>query len=186
MLETRVRMLFVGVVVALAAITVGACGGEDDQSTPTATATGTATVDTPTATSEPTQTPTASIEDEVAEAYLAHWDAYADAVLNLDISLVEDYATGEELEAIRDEIEQLRADGVALRVVVEHDFVVASVEDSRAVVLDEIVSNSFYVDPETKQPDEGEGSGDVLRYATHLKRIDGRWVVARVEQERSD
>lgn len=183
MRETRVRVLFVGVLVALAAITVGACGDGDAEPKPTATVT--ATVQTPTA-MRPSQIPTASIEDEVAEAYLAHWDAYADAVLNLDISLVEDYATGEELEAIRSEIEQLRADGVALRVVVEHDFVVASVEDSRAVVLDEIVSNSFYVDPETKQPDEGEGSGDVLRYATHLERIDEQWIVARVEQERSD
>lgn len=179
-------MVLVGLAVALAAITVGACGDGNGEPTATATATVTVTVPTPTATSEPTETPAASIEDEVAEAYLAHWDAYADAVLNLDISLVEDYATGEELEAIRSEIEQLRADGVALRVVVEHDFVVASVEDSRAVVLDEIVSNSFYVDPETKQPDEGEGSGDVLRYATHLERIDERWIVARVEQERSD
>lgn len=184
MRETRVRVLFVAVVIALAAITVGGCGDGDAEPTPTAT--GTATAQTPTATSEPTEIPTASIEDEIVEAYLAHWDAYADAVLNLDISLVEDYATGEELEAIRSEIEQLRADGVALRVVVEHDFVVASVEDSRAVVLDEIVSNSFYVDPETKQPDKGEGSGDVLRYATHLERIDEQWIVARVEQERSD
>ena len=38
------------------------------------------------------------IADEVAEAYLAYWDAYAEAVLNLDASLVEGFAAGEELE----------------------------------------------------------------------------------------
>lgn len=167
----------------LASVGLMACqGGDGGEGAPTATATlvATATTSTPT-TAVATTTPDA--EAEVAQAYLAHWDAYADAVLNLDVSLVEESAVGEELDAIREEIEQLRADGLALRVDVEHDFLVAEVSETSAVLIDQIVNNSFYVDAETKEPPEGEGSGEVLRHIVELELIDGRWVVARVTQE---
>lgn len=166
-----------------AAVLIAACGGGNSEP-PTATA--------PPTTASPTASPTAalptpiatpSLEEEVAEAYLAHWDAYAAAVLHLDIALVEERAAGEELEAIRDEIESLRSDGVALRVVVEHDFQVVNAVESSAIVIDQFVNNSFYVDAETKEPTEGEGSGEVIRHTVHMEKVDGRWVVVRVTLE---
>jgi len=158
-----------------------ACRGDGDSHTPTATATATAAVATETASPSATApaTPTPSIEDEVAEAYLAYWDAYADAVLNLDASLVEGFATGEELERLRAEVEALERDGVAVRVVVEHDMLVTLVSETEATVIDEVTNNSFHVDATTKEPSTAPGSGEVLRNTFFLELIDGRWMVTR-------
>ncbi len=181
----RAGVTCVGWVIAM--IVLAACGGGDASPTPTPTATVAAS---PTVTpTEPLATATPSVEeiaDEVAEAYLAYWDAYAEAVLNLDASLVEGFAAGEELESIREEIEELRAEGVAMRVVVEHDFAVVDVTSTDAIVIDELVNDSFYVDPETKEPSEGQGSGEVLQYTFLMEPIDGRWMVVSGSQEAPD
>ncbi|MCA9849725.1 MAG: hypothetical protein KC461_03665 [Dehalococcoidia bacterium] len=175
---TAIRATVMCVVWAIAAIALAACDSGDASPTPTPTPT---VAVSPTLTpTEPPATATPSLEeiaDEVAEAYLAYWDAYAEAVLNLDASLVEGFAAGEELESIREEIEELRAEGVAMRVVVEHDFAVVDVTSTDAIVIDELVNNSFTVDPETKEPPEAEGSGNALRDTVTLELIDGRWVV---------
>jgi len=170
--------------VALAIVIVTACGGDDEPSvtsTPTPTATRTAST-----TNTPAVTPTLSIEEEVGTAYLAYWDAYAQAVLNLDTGLVEGSAAGEELASIRAEIETLQADGVALRVVVAHDFLVVPTSETAATVVDEVTNNSFYVNPVTKDPPEAEGSGELTRYTFFLERAGERWVVTRGLREEVD
>jgi len=168
------------VVALLPAALFSACGdGGEPESTPTSTATSTQTGS---PTNTPALGPTPSVEEEVEAAYLAYWDAYSEAVLNLDPSLVEDFAAGEELESIRQEIEQLRTDGVALRVVVEHDLLVIPTSETAATVVDEAVNNSFFVDPVTKDPPEAEGSGEVIRYTFFLEPQEGRWVVVRGER----
>ncbi len=187
MVERRIRFAAVVVIAACVAFTVG-CRGDGAESTPAPSLTATATAS-PSLTQTATPTATVSLDaqrEEVREAYLAYWDAYAAAVLELDISLVEDYATGEELEGIRQEIEDYRADGVAARIRVEHDFEVVSVSDTAAVVIDEYVNNSFYVDATTKLPEDAPGPGEVIRDTVHLKKADGRWVVVRGSRERSD
>ena len=172
----------IGIVVSAFALMACGSGDEDPTAAPT-NVTPTATVaitTTPTATPTPSE---AELAAEVEAAYLAHWDAYAEAVLLLDASVAEAVTAGEELEALRAEVEQLRVDGVALRVVVEHDFQVINVTGVSAAVVDEITNNSFYVDATTKLPEEGEGSGEVLQYVTYLERINGRWLVVRTERE---
>ncbi len=172
---------------AIAAIAVAACGGGDASPTPTPTATVAAS---PTVTpTEPPAIATPSLEeiaDEVAQAYLAYLDAYAEAVLHLDIALVEAFVAGDELESIREEIEMLRVDGVALRVVAEHDVTVIDVTGDTALVADEIVDNTFYVDARTLEPPEAEGSGDTYRDLVTLERIDGRWLVTSGARDRGD
>lgn len=178
----------VGVLVwVAAAVLTSACGGGSSEP-PTATAspaTATPTAS-PTASPTPPPTATASIEEEVAEAYLAYWEAYAEAVLNLDLSLVEDFVSGEELDGIREEIATYEANGVAARISVEHDFTVVSADEMSAVVIDQYVNNSFFVDAETKEPEEGEGTGEVFRDTVFMERIDGRWVVVRGTREQVD
>ena len=97
--RSRCRSLLI----AMAALTLGvlaACGGDEESASSTATPTPTPTASPTTAPATPTPTP--SIEDEVEAAYLAYWDAYSAALLNLDASLAEGFAAGEELDRIRE------------------------------------------------------------------------------------
>jgi len=162
-------------------VLLAACGGGSSHTTPAASPTSA-----PTATPAPTAVPTAtpSVEDEVAAAYARYWDAYAQSLLNLDASLVEGVASGEELQRIRDEIEGLRSQGLALRTVVTHNPVILDSSESSAVLFDEIVNNSFYVDPQTKDPPEAPGSGEILRDTYYFETINGQWMVVRSTRQR--
>ncbi len=159
----------------LVAALAAACGGDDADPTPTATAA-----------ADPSSTPTSqqrtSTPDpgaEVITAYLRYWELYAEAVLNLDRSVLIGVASEEELQQVQEEIETLRADGVALRVVIEHRPTVIELTDTTATVFDEMTNNSFYVDPETHEPPEGEGSGETLVDTFFLEKVDGQWIVIR-------
>ena len=173
MREMRAGTVAVGI---MCAAMLAACGDSSATPSPTPTAepTATATASAPTATATPSRD---AIVAEVSQAYLAYWDAYADAVLHLDITRVERFASGAELASIREEIDKLRADGVALRVVVEHDFAVIDVTGAVALVEDQIVDNTFYVDAKTLEPPTAAGSGDRYRDLVRLERLDGRWTV---------
>lgn len=175
-MRQRVKTRLVILAVGLSAILpLGACGGDDDASdTPTPTSSPSATA---TGTAPPTAT--VSIEDEVLESYLTYWDRYAAAVLDLNADLVADLAGPEELARVQGEVEMLRAQGVALRVVIEHNPVVVESSNTTAVVYDEMTNNSFYVDPVTKEPPEAEGTGEMLKDTFFLEKVDGQWTVIR-------
>ena len=136
-----------------------------------------------TATTTPMPAPAPSVEEGVEAAYLAYWDAYALAALHLDASLAEGFASGEELRRIRDEIASLRASGVALRVVVEHDLLVVVTSPASAVVVDRITNRSFYVDPVTRQPPRAEGGGEVLRDTVFMEKAGERWIATGSQRE---
>src|SRR3989304_6075589 len=103
-------------------LVLAACnGGGDGPSTPVH---GPAPTPSPAVTATPAQTPTPSLEDQVSEAYLRYGDAYSDALFELDATLAQGVASGEELDRIREEIDDLRSQGLALKTVVDHDFVV--------------------------------------------------------------
>jgi hypothetical protein len=163
------------------ALLASACGGDDADPTPTTTATETtpaaATSPTPTVVARPSATPDPEVE--VLTAYANYWELYAEAVLNLDHSILTGVASEEELQQVREEIEALRANGVALRVVIEHRPTVIELTDTSATVFDEMTNNSFYVDPETHEPPEGEGSGETLVDTFFLEKVDGQWMVIR-------
>ena len=167
----------IGWVIGCGALMVAAaCGGGDDEPTPTTAATVTTPTSTPTV-SEATATP--DHEAEVIAAYLRYWELYAEAVLNLDHSVLIGAASEEELRQVQEEVETLRAEGVALRVVIEHRPTVIELTDTAATVFDEMTNNSFYVDPETHEPPEGEGSGETLVDTFFLEKVDGQWIVIR-------
>lgn len=157
----------------LLAMIAAACRGDDADPTPTATAISNPSP-MPTA-PQPTTTPDAKAE--VIAAYLRYWDLYAEAVLNLDHSGLIGAASHEELQQVQEEIETLRAQGVALRVVIEHRPTVIELTATTATVFDEMTNNSFFVDPETHEPPEGEGSGETLVDTFFLEKVDGQWIV---------
>ncbi len=169
--------LWFGAALAVAVISVAGCDGDGEPS-----GTLKASPSPETATAEPSAT--LSLEDEIGQAYLRYWDAYSDALLELDVSLVEDVATGEQLERVRAEIEGFRAQGLALRVRVEHDFVVVEASEDSATVTDTIVNNSFFVDAVTKEPPEGTSSGEILEDTYRLEKIGGQWMVTSGSRQR--
>ncbi len=132
---------------------------------------------TSTVAAQPTSTP--NPEAEVLAAYATYWELYAEAVLNLDHSVLIGAASEEELQQVQEEIETLRADGVALRILIEHRPTVIELTGTTATVFDEMTNNSFYVDPETHEPPEGEGSGETLVDTFFLEKVDGQWIVIR-------
>src|SRR3990172_10920228 len=173
----KMRAMLTGALLVATGV-LAACNG-DDGSDGTATA---SPAPSATETVEPTGTP--SLEDEIGAAYLEYWDVYSAALLELDASLAEEFAVGDELDRIKDEIEDLAVQGVALRVRVEHNFAVVEASDSAATVVDEMVNNSFLVDAETKEPPEAEGSGERFQDTFAMEKVDGRWVVVKTTRIR--
>jgi hypothetical protein len=167
-------------VIASVALMVWGCTGDDDQSQPRTPEQNSSTV-TPKAESTATVAPT--LEREVIEDYMDYVEGYKKALLDLDIRQVEAFASGDELQSIRQEIEKLRAQGVALRVVVTHNPVVAQISGNSAVIVDEMVNNSFYVNAQTKEPPVASGSGEVLRNSFRLEKARERWVVTQVTRQ---
>lgn len=129
-------------------------------------------------TATPTPSPTLTPEQIVLAAYARFWEAYGRALLDLDATLVEPVAAGERLQQIREEVDGLRRQGVAARVMITHNPVVIELTDSSAVISDQMVNNSVYVNPQTKQPtSQATGSGDKFQDTSRLRRIDGVWKV---------
>lgn len=144
---------------------------------PRESATAISTMDTQRST--PVATPTLTPNQAVLDAYQRYWDVYSAALLELDANLIHTVATGEEQERIRQEIDMLRSKGVALRVRVERHPLIIEVNDTTAVIYDEVTNQSFYVDAITKQPPQGTGSGEILRDTYYLRKMDGMWKVVR-------
>ncbi len=134
----------------------GACRG-----TPSAPAVTTpaAAIATSTAVGTPTPSPL-TFEQEVERAYLAYWEAYSGAVLDLDASRVEGFAAGEELEGIQREVAQLRASNLAVRIAVTHDLLVVGDGPNAATVIDQVTNRSRYIDPSTRSTDAESGPGE--------------------------
>ena len=91
------RLLALAIAIVATAAALVACGGGGEATTPGSTPSSTRVVS---GTPMPTSTQEASIQAQVSSAYLAYWKAYADAVLNLDVSRMNGFAVGEELASI--------------------------------------------------------------------------------------
>lgn len=163
-----------------AALLGAGCGRSTSKEVRNPTASMATAASTPTAGPEdgtPSPSPTQSPEQVVLAAYGRYWEAYRQALLELDVRLVEGVATGERLQQIREEIEGLRARGLAARVNVIHNPMVVEVSGDAATITDELVNNSFTVDAQTKQPPQASGGGDRFQDTYHLRHIDGTWKV---------
>ncbi len=135
----------------------------------------------------PLPTVAPELRREVENAYTQYWDARAQAVWTLDASPLDAVATGEELVALRRDVDQLRNDGRAIKAEVQHQYTVVRVEGDQAQVLDRFRDFSIYVDAATKQqlpgqvrPDESSAPLSTALY--HLQRGDGTWRVERGER----
>jgi hypothetical protein len=100
------------------------------------------------------------------------------------VSFVEGIATGEELQRVQGEIEELRAQGQAVRVRVEHNYAIVEASSDSVVLFDEITNNSFLVDANTKLPTDAPGSGEILRDTFYLEKVGDVWLVVRSTRQR--
>jgi hypothetical protein len=123
---------------------------------------------------------------QIETAYTQYWDARAQAASTLDPKPLDDVAMGDELLALRHDVAQLRADGRAIKVEVQHQFTVLRVDGDQAQVLDRLRDFSIYVDPTSRQPLPGEVRPDEanaprLTSLYFLRNADGTWKVERGE-----
>jgi len=160
---------------ALAAILLAVgCRGADQPPSPTWTPTDTPTIATTVA---PTPTPTPSLEEEVLSAYARYWDVYADALLRLDGSRLSEVMTGPRLQRAIDEIEDLRSQGRAVRVLVQNAPLVAATGADEAAIVDEYVNSSYLIDASTQEPIGDRGEPNTLRDTFTLVLEEDGWKV---------
>ncbi|RJQ07847.1 MAG: hypothetical protein C4558_08975 [Dehalococcoidia bacterium] len=147
-----------------------ACGGATrETSTPTATATSVVVTPTPSV----TQSPYA----QILAAYRRYWEVYADAILRLDDSRLGEVMTGPRLDRARQEIRDLTSQGHAVRIVVENEPVLGTINGNEATLLDVYKNASYLVDATTKQPIAGTGTPNMLKDAVTLVRVGDVWKV---------
>jgi len=93
-------------------------------------------------------------------------------------------ASGDELRRIQDEVDGVRKQHEAVRVVVEHHYFVFDATTTQPKVYDEIQNRSFTVDPVTKQG-TGSDASDLEKDTYFFDRVDGTWKVARSSRQRA-
>src|SRR5689334_12103652 len=81
-----------------------------------------------TADQSPLPTVAPELRREVETAYSQYWDARAQATWALDPSPLDNVATGDELLALRRDVDELRGEGRAIRTEVQHQYTVLSVD----------------------------------------------------------
>ena len=172
--RTRLVILAVGL---SAVLLLGACGGDDDASDTATPDTRTSSPTATTTTSAPT-TVTPSPGDEVLDAYSNYWEVYAAALRDRDSSHLAEVMTGPRLDRGLQEVADLEAQDRAIALMVESNPVVLEVRGDQALIADEYQNNSYYIDPETKQPLGATPSApETLKDTVTMQRVDGVWKV---------
>ena len=117
------------------------------------------------------------LEREVQAAYLRYWDVRTQAFLNLDSSRLSEVMAGDELTRAEKYIQDLRSQGRAAKMDVEHRIALPKVTPDEAIVYDEYLNKSVFVDPVTKQELKTGAPVETVKVSFYLSRIDGQWKV---------
>ncbi len=118
----------------------------------------------------------AGLAEEVSQAYQRYWQIRAEAFFALDTSRLNEVMAGEHLDAVLAQIQTLRAQGRALVTDVQHHFAVLEATHDHAWVGDNYVTNSVFVDSQTRTQLNEPGGGSIQEYY-ELARIEGEWKV---------
>jgi len=119
------------------------------------------------------------LAEQVTEAYQRYWQVRAQALFALDTSHLSEVAAGEHLDQLVKYIDELRSKGQAGLTDVEHHFVVLEASNSRAVIGDNYVSNSVFIDATTHTPLTEPTGGNLQEFYT-FAHMDGDWKVVDV------
>lgn len=173
-MTTRVRTLAVGgalLAVVGGGLLVGFLAFGDDDGASGSTPT------TPPPTS-PSETPT-DVKADVEQAYLAAWDVWADALLQLDTSRLSEAFTGHALELITSQVEEERQQNEPVQIRAEHNYTIAILDEKTASVDDRYINHNVRLDPDTLEPIEEDPNRREHRSFT-LKLVDGTWKITRI------
>jgi len=118
----------------------------------------------------------------VERAYLHYWDVYANALFTLDSSHLSEVMSGTELDGRRQQIDELRSQNQAAKIVVEHQYEIVLLGPSRAGVEDHYVNKSYTIDATSKRPLQSPGAGETEDVAFQLELVDGSWKVVSSRQ----
>ncbi|MBV9359296.1 MAG: hypothetical protein JO023_27615, partial [Chloroflexi bacterium] len=134
-----------------------------------------------TPTAGPLPTVDAEVAAEVVAAYKHYWDVRAEALLNLDPAHLPEVSADPHLTVLQNGIEQLSNEGHAIRTDVQLNFKLLSATSSSAIIVDDFVDNSVYVNPETKEPITDDDETNSLRNESNvefkMQKFDDTWKV---------
>jgi hypothetical protein len=120
---------------------------------------------------------------EIEQAYLHYWDVRTQAYLNLDTSHLNEVMAGAELDRETTQINDLKAQGHAGKLDVEHHYLIASRAPDQAVVYDEYLNKSLYLDASTKQELPTASPPSVEKISYDLQKTNGSWKVIGGERQ---
>lgn len=124
----------------------------------------------------------ATVYQEVLQAYERYWSRRAIAFRDLKPELIDEVATGTELNGSVERIKELRAEGRAVETQVRHHICVLWATADEAAIADEYESRSVFIDATTKEPLEPRKSSSdpapLIKVQKLLQKVDGVWKVA--------
>ena len=117
------------------------------------------------------------LEREIETAYLHYWDVLAQAYLDADITNLPEVMSGAELGRQEQQIQDLKAQGKAAKLVAEHRIAFAKVTPDDAIVYDEYLNRSVFVDPITKQEHPTSAPPETEKISFEMRKIGDTWKV---------
>lgn len=116
-------------------------------------------------------------KNQVEQAYLRHWDVYAEALRNLDAGRLSEVLTGAALTTVTRQIEEQRRMNQPVRVRAEHNYRITLLNDTTASVDDNYINHSVRLDGRTGEPIEKDPNQRVHKSYT-LKKVNDTWKVS--------
>ncbi len=125
----------------------------------------------------PTAGASATLEQQVMDAYLRYWDIRKAAYLALDTSHLAEVMADAELTREVTQIGDLERRSRAGKLDVEHHAVVVGATSDHATVYDEYVNHSVYLDVVTKQSLASDVPAEVEKVSYELRKFGDFWKV---------
>ena len=117
------------------------------------------------------------LEREIEAAYLRYWEVRSQAYFDLDPSRLSEVMDGAELSRETAQIGQLKAQGKAAKLDIQHRAALAQVSPDAAVVYDEYMNRSVFVDPVTKRELPTSSPPEMEKVSYQMKKLGGTWKV---------
>jgi hypothetical protein len=123
-----------------------------------------------------------NVQVQVEQAYLHAWDVWAEALQELDASRLEEVLTGEALKVVQARLEDQRQKNQPVRLLAEHNYRIAMIDEVTASVDDRYINHSVRLDPVTLEPIEKDPNQRIHTSFT-MKMVDSTWKIAEIIEQ---